>query len=49
MLFFQIEEKREFERIVGETEAAYAKIMESSQTLLAVLKREASTLRNGRS
>lgn len=32
---------------VGETEAAYRKILESSQTLLHVLKRESHNLLNG--
>jgi Sjoegren syndrome nuclear autoantigen 1 len=34
----------EFDQTIQETEAAYMKILESSQTLLGVLKRESSTL-----
>jgi Sjoegren syndrome nuclear autoantigen 1 len=33
--------KTEYEKVITETEAAYLKILESSQTLLSVLKREA--------
>ncbi|XP_038230190.1 Sjoegren syndrome nuclear autoantigen 1 [Dermochelys coriacea] len=33
-----------FEQTIAETEAAYAKILESSQTLLNVLKKEAGNL-----
>ncbi|XP_078082828.1 microtubule nucleation factor SSNA1 [Mustelus asterias] len=36
--------RNEFDRTIAETEAAYMKILESSQTLLTVLKREAGTL-----
>ena len=35
--------KEKFERMITETEAAYMKILESSQTLLIVLKREQNT------
>ncbi len=34
----------EFDQTIQETEAAYMKILESSQTLLGVLKRESTTL-----
>ncbi|CAH1272588.1 microtubule nucleation factor SSNA1-like [Branchiostoma lanceolatum] len=37
--------RNEFDRTIAETEAAYMKILESSQTLLNVLKREATTLK----
>ncbi|KAG2455371.1 SSNA1 protein, partial [Polypterus senegalus] len=36
--------RNDFDRTIAETEAAYMKILESSQTLLNVLKREAGTL-----
>ena len=36
--------KAEFDATIQETEAAYAKILESSQTLLHVLKRESVSL-----
>ncbi len=34
----------EFDQTIQETEAAYMKILESSQTLLSVLKRESVNL-----
>lgn len=34
--------REEFDRTISETEAAYMKILESSQTLLQLLKRESS-------
>ncbi|XP_028910134.1 Sjoegren syndrome nuclear autoantigen 1 [Ornithorhynchus anatinus] len=36
--------RHEFDRTIAETEAAYLKILESSQTLLHVLKRETGNL-----
>nr|XP_033816557.1 Sjoegren syndrome nuclear autoantigen 1 [Geotrypetes seraphini] len=36
--------RNEFDRTIAETETAYMKILESSQTLLNVLKREAGIL-----
>ncbi|XP_038623893.1 Sjoegren syndrome nuclear autoantigen 1 [Tachyglossus aculeatus] len=39
--------RNEFDRTIAETEAAYLKILESSQTLLHVLKREAGNLTKG--
>lgn len=36
----QIASRNEYDRTIQETEAAYSKILESSQTLLTVLKRE---------
>ena len=36
--------RNEYDKTISETEAAYLKIMESSQTLLTVLKRETVTL-----
>lgn len=36
--------RNEYDTTIQETEAAYMKILESSQTLLNVLKREATTL-----
>ncbi|XP_041369207.1 Sjoegren syndrome nuclear autoantigen 1 homolog [Gigantopelta aegis] len=37
--------RNEFDKTIAETEAAYMKILESSQTLLNVLKRESQNLR----
>ncbi|KAL4219296.1 Sjoegren syndrome nuclear autoantigen 1 [Mactra antiquata] len=37
--------RNEFDRTIAETEGAYMKILESSQTLLNVLKRESHSLR----
>ncbi|CAF1133161.1 unnamed protein product [Didymodactylos carnosus] len=42
----KITARTEFDRTISETEAAYMKILESSQTLLNVLKRESNSLRN---
>jgi Sjoegren syndrome nuclear autoantigen 1 len=36
--------RSEYDRTLGETESAYMKILESSQTLLHVLKREGMNL-----
>ena len=36
--------RNEYDKTISETEAAYLKILESSQTLLTVLKRETVTL-----
>ncbi|XP_032993619.1 Sjoegren syndrome nuclear autoantigen 1 [Lacerta agilis] len=36
--------RNEFDRTIAETEAAYMKILESSQTLLNVLRKEANNL-----
>ncbi|XP_063172614.1 microtubule nucleation factor SSNA1 [Candoia aspera] len=36
--------RNEFDKTIAETEAAYVKILESSQTLLNVLKKEAGNL-----
>lgn len=40
-----IQTKNEYDRTIQETEAAYMKILESSQTLLQVLKRETASLK----
>ncbi|CAF3262547.1 unnamed protein product, partial [Rotaria sp. Silwood2] len=40
----KITARTEFGRTISETEAAYMKILESSQTLLNVLKRESHSL-----
>jgi Sjoegren syndrome nuclear autoantigen 1 len=40
----RMQARNEFDQTIQETEAAYMKILESSQTLLTVLKREATTL-----
>ncbi len=40
----KIQARNEYDRTIQETEAAYMKILESSQTLLQVLKRETVTL-----
>jgi len=40
----KVASRNEYDKTVAETEAAYLKILESSQTLLTVLKRETLTL-----
>ena len=40
----KITSRNEYDKTIQETEAAYSKIMESSQTLLHVLKRESVNL-----
>ncbi|KAM8803699.1 microtubule nucleation factor SSNA1 [Rhynchonycteris naso] len=40
----KIASREEFDQTIAETEAAYLKILESSQTLLSVLKRQAGNL-----
>ena len=45
----QVETKAEYDKVIGETEAAYLKILESSQTLLTVLKRESVNIQKKRS
>lgn len=40
----KISSRNEYDKTIQETEAAYCKIMESSQTLLHVLKRESVNL-----
>ena len=40
----KVSSRTEYDRTITETEAAYSKIMESSQTLLHVLKRESVNL-----
>lgn len=40
----QVASRNEYDKTISETEAAYLKILESSQTLLTVLKRETITL-----
>ena len=40
----KISARNEYDKTIQETESAYAKIMESSQTLLHVLKRESVNL-----
>lgn len=42
--------RAEYDAVIAETEAAYLKILESSQTLLTVLKRESVSMskRSGR-
>lgn len=40
----KVASRNEYDKTIQETEAAYAKIMESSQTLLHVLKRESVNL-----
>ena len=41
---FPLQARVEFDQTIQETEAAYMKILESSQTLLSVLKRESVNL-----
>lgn len=40
----KVQARNEYDRTIQETEGAYMKILESSQTLLQVLKRETVTL-----
>ena len=40
----KVASRNEYDKTISETEAAYLKILESSQTLLSVLKRETVTL-----
>ena len=40
----RVQSREEYDQTIGETEAAYMKILESSQTLLHVLKRESVNL-----
>jgi hypothetical protein len=46
----QMDAKVEYDKVIEETQAAYLKILESSQTLLTVLKRESINMqkRTGR-
>lgn len=44
----KMDAKAEYEKVIQETEAAYLKILESSQTLLTVLKREAVNIQKKR-
>jgi len=43
-MVLQIASRNEYDKTIAETEAAYMKILESSQTLLNVLKRETVNL-----
>ena len=40
----KVQARNEYDRTIQETEGAYMKILESSQTLLQVLKRESTSL-----
>eukprot|EP00879_Flechtneria_rotunda_P008164 GHRR01008552.1.p2 GENE.GHRR01008552.1~~GHRR01008552.1.p2 ORF type:complete len:112 (+),score=38.98 GHRR01008552.1:550-885(+) len=44
----KIDTKNEYDKVIVETEAAYLKILESSQTLLPVLKRESVNIQKKR-
>ncbi len=44
----QIATRTEYEKVIQETESAYVKILESSQTLLTVLKRESVNIQKKR-
>ncbi|WIA17083.1 hypothetical protein OEZ86_014256 [Tetradesmus obliquus] len=44
----KIDTKNEYDKVIVETEAAYLKILESSQTLLTVLKRESVNIQKKR-
>ncbi len=44
----QVATKDEYDKVIQETEAAYLKILESSQTLLTVLKRESINIQKKR-
>jgi len=43
----KIQVRNNYDRTIAETEHAYSKILESSQTLLTVLKKESQTLGHG--
>jgi Sjoegren syndrome nuclear autoantigen 1 len=40
----KLDAKAEYDKVIAETEAAYMKLLESSQTLLSVLKRESVSM-----
>eukprot|EP00891_Asterochloris_glomerata_P008097 jgi/Astpho2/8097/fgenesh1_pm.00120_%23_15_t len=44
----KIATRTEYEKVIQETESAYVKILESSQTLLTVLKRESVNIQKKR-
>lgn len=44
----KVDTKNEYDKVIQETEAAYLKILESSQTLLTVLKRESINIQKKR-
>jgi Sjoegren syndrome nuclear autoantigen 1 len=44
----QVDTRNEYDKVIQETEAAYLKILESSQTLLTVLKRESINIQKKR-
>lgn len=44
----QLDTRNEYDKVIQETESAYLKILESSQTLLTVLKREAVNIQKKR-
>lgn len=44
----KMDAKNEYDKVILETEAAYLKILESSQTLLTVLKRESVNIQKKR-
>lgn len=45
-LSMRVQARQEYDKTIEETEQAYMKILESSQTLLHVLKRESASLSN---
>ena len=48
LLVAQIATRTEYDKVIQETEGAYIKILESSQTLLTVLKRESVSIQKKR-
>ena len=48
LVALQIATRTEYEKVIQETESAYVKILESSQTLLTVLKRESVNIQKKR-
>ena len=48
LLAAQIATRTEYDKVIQETEGAYIKILESSQTLLTVLKRESVSIQKKR-
>ncbi len=48
LLLLQMATRTEYDKVIQETEGAYHKILESSQTLLTVLKRESVSIQKKR-
>ena len=48
LILLQMATRTEYDKVIQETEGAYHKILESSQTLLTVLKRESVSIQKKR-